>query len=212
MAVFDLEEQEQIAALKGWWQERGKLVVLAVMVVVLAVAAYFGWRVWSDRQAAAGAELYLQLDQAARTNDARKVRDLATTLQKDYGRTAYAGMAGLMAAKAAFDTGERAGAKAHLQWVVDNARSPEMREVARLRLAGVLLDDQDPAGALQLLEAKVSDAMTPLYADLKGDVFVAQGKRAEARAQYQLALDKSDAKSPQRQVVQVKLDALGPAP
>ncbi|MGH8620015.1 MAG: YfgM family protein [Burkholderiales bacterium] len=212
MAAFDLEEQEQIAALKGWWQEYGKLVVLGVTVVALAVAAYFGWRAWTDRQAAAGAELYLQLDQAARASDARKVRDLATALQKDYGRTAYAAMAGLMAAKAAFDTGERASAKTQLEWVVERAKSPEMRDVARLRLAGVLLDEQDTAGALKLLEAKVSDAMTPLYADLKGDVFAAQGNRAEARAQYQLALDKSDAKSPQRQVVQIKLDALGSAP
>lgn len=211
MAAFDLEEQEQIAALKGWWQENGRLVVLAVTVAVLAGAAYFGWRAWNDRQAAAGAALYQQVDQAARSGDARKVRDLATVLQKDYGRTAYAAMAGLMAAKAAFDTADRPAAKAQLEWVVEHARSPEMRDVARLRLAGVLLDEQDPAGALKLLDAKVPDAMTPLYADLKGDVFAAQGNKAEARAQYQLALDKSDARSPQRQVVQVKLDALGSA-
>lgn len=211
MAAFDLEEQEQIAALKGWWQENGKLVVLAVSVAVLAGAAYFGWRAWNDRQAAAGATLYQQVDQAARSGDARKVRDLATTLQKDYGRTAYAAMAGLMAAKAAFDTADRPAAKAQLEWVLANARSPEMRDIARLRLAGVLLDEQDPAGALKLLDAKVPDAMTPLYADLKGDVFAAQGNKAEARAQYQLALDKSDARSPQRQVVQVKLDSLGSA-
>lgn len=211
MAVFDLEEQEQIAALKGWWQENGKLVVLAVTVVALAVAAYFGWRAWNDRQAVAGATLYQQVDQAARSGDARKVRELAATLQKDYGRTAYAAMAGLMAAKAAFDTADRAAAKAQLQWVVEHGRSPEMRDIARLRLASVLLDEQDPAAALKLLDAKVPDAMTPLYADLKGDIFAAQGNKAEARAQYQLALDKSDARSPQRQVVQVKLDALGSA-
>jgi predicted negative regulator of RcsB-dependent stress response len=155
--------------------------------------------------------LFQQADQAARAGDARKVRDLAATLQKDYGRTVYASMAGLMAAKAAFDTADRPAAKAQLEWVVEHARSQEMRDIARLRLAGVLLDDQDPAGALKLLDAKVPDAMTPLYADLKGDVFAAQGNKAEARAQYQLALDKSDARSPQRQIVQVKLDALGSA-
>jgi predicted negative regulator of RcsB-dependent stress response len=211
MAVFDLEEQEQIAAIKGWWKERGKFVLLIVAIAAVTASAWGGWRWWHDRQAAAASELYQQLDQAARSSDSKKVRDLAVTLQADYGRTAYAAMAGLMAAKAAFETADRGGAKAQLQWVVDRAHSAEMRDVARLRLAGVLLDEQDYEGALKLLDAKVSDALAPLYADLKGDVLVAQGKPADARAQYQLALDKSDARSPQRQVLQIKLDALGSA-
>jgi predicted negative regulator of RcsB-dependent stress response len=50
-----------------------------------------------------------------------------------------------------------------------------------------------------------------LYADLRGDILAGQGKRAEARAAYQTALDRSEAASPYRAVVQVKLDSLGEA-
>jgi predicted negative regulator of RcsB-dependent stress response len=50
-----------------------------------------------------------------------------------------------------------------------------------------------------------------LYADLKGDVLSAQGKVAEARAAYQQAYDKTDAKSMYRNLIQMKMDGLGSA-
>ena len=82
---------------------------------------------------------------------------------------------------------------------------------ARLRLAGILLDEKKYDEALKLLSAKSTDAYAALYADLKGDVLAAQGKPAEARAAYQLALDKSAAASQYRALIELKLDALGDA-
>ncbi|MGP1609836.1 MAG: tetratricopeptide repeat protein, partial [Burkholderiales bacterium] len=95
------------------------------------------------------------------------------------------------------------------QWVIENAKEDELRDVARLRLARVLIDEKKPDEALKLLETKHGDSFTGLYADVKGDVLLAQGKRQEARAAYQVALDKSDAASPLRQIIQLKLDAVG---
>ena len=86
-----------------------------------------------------------------------------------------------------------------------------MRDVARLRLAGVLLDEKNPEEALKLLDTKHAPAFDGMYADLKGDILAVQGKRAEARAAYQAALDKSEANSNYRQLIQVKLDAVGEA-
>ena len=120
-------------------------------------------------------------------------------------------MAALAAAKASFMTGEIEDAKKNLQWVIDHAREDEMRDVARLRLAGVLLDERKYDEALKVLSAKAGDAYAALYADAKGDVLTAQGKAAEARAAYQLALEKSDAGSPYRRLIELKLDALGDA-
>jgi predicted negative regulator of RcsB-dependent stress response len=120
-------------------------------------------------------------------------------------------MAALAAAKAGVTTGEIEDAKKNLQWAVDHAKEDEMRDVARLRLAGVLLDEKKYDEALKLLSAKVGDSFAMLYADLRGDVLAAQGKPAEARAAYQQALEKSDSGSRYRPLIEIKIDALGEA-
>ena len=75
----------------------------------------------------------------------------------------------------------------------------------------MLLDEKKYDDALKLLESRHVDSLSALYADLKGDVLVAQDKTQDARATYQLALDKSEAKSTYRALIQIKLDALGGA-
>jgi len=211
MAVYDLEEQEQIAELKAWWNQYRNLILVVVTVAAMTVGGIQGWRYYRDKQALDAGELYVQLQGAVGGNDQKKVQDIAAILAEKYPRTSYAAFAALAGAKAAFESGDAAGARTRLQWVIENAREDEMREIARLRLAGVLLDEKKFDEALKLLEASRADALSALYADLKGDVLVAQGKSAEARSAYQLALDKSDAKSPYRGLIQIKLDALGSA-
>jgi predicted negative regulator of RcsB-dependent stress response len=120
-------------------------------------------------------------------------------------------MAALSAAKASFTTGELEEAKKNLQWAIDHAREDEMRDVARLRLAGVLLDEKKYDEALKLLSVEPRPSYAGLYADRRGDVLAAQGKAAEARSAYQVALEKSDARSQYRSVIEMKLDALGQA-
>lgn len=209
--AYDLEEQEQIDELKSWWQDNGTLVILGVTACLLAIAALQGWRYYHNSQALAAATLYEQLDVAERAGDSKKVIDVAGQITGKYGSTPYGAFAALSAARAAFGAGNLAEAKSRLQWVLDSTKEGGVRDVARLRLAGVLLDEKDFDGALKLVEAKPSEAMTALYADLKGDILIAQGKAAEARGAYQLALDRSDAGSPYRSIIQVKLDAIGEA-
>ena len=209
--AYDLEEQEQIDAIKAWWSDYGNIVVLAVIACLLTVAGFQGWRYYRAQQGEKAATLFTQLDQAERANEPKKVRDIAAQLIDNYGSTHYAGMAALSAAKASFETGELEDARKNLQWAMDKAREEEMRDVARLRLAGLLLDDKKYDEALKLLSAKPVDAYAALYADLRGDVLTAQGKTAEARAAYQVALDKSDAGSQYRRLIELKLDALGEA-
>src|SRR5687768_3517359 len=189
--AYDLEEQEQLDAFKAWWTEYGNYVVLAVIACLLTIAGFQGWRYYKAQQAERAAALFTQLSEAERANEAKKVRDIAAQIIDKHGSTQYAGMAALAAAKAGFTTGEIEDAKKNLQWVIDKAREEEMRDVARLRLAGILLDEKKYDDALKLLSAKPTEAYVALYADAKGDVLTAQGKPAEARAAYQLALEKS---------------------
>jgi len=209
--AYDLEEQEQLDAFKAWWGQYGNLVVLVVVACALTVTALYGWRYYRNQQDLAAATLYEQLGQAELQKDAKKVRGISVQIVDKYASTPYAGMASLAAARASFGAGDLAAAKTELQWVIDHAKEDQMRDVARLRLAGVLLDEKNYTDALKLVDVKPVEPFAGLYADMKGDILAAQGKAAEARTAYLQALDKSDAKSPYRQFVQFKLDALGDA-
>jgi predicted negative regulator of RcsB-dependent stress response len=98
-----------------------------------------------------------------------------------------------------------------LQWVIDNAGEDTLKDVARLRLAAMFLDEKKYAEAMKLLEAKHPDSFDGLYDDLRGDVLSAQGKTDEARSSYKLAYEKTDPQSMYRNLIQMKLDALGSA-
>lgn len=209
--AYDAEEQEQIDTIKDWWKENGKLVILGVIACALTIGAFQGWRYYQAQQAERAGVLFSQLDQAERAGDAKKVRAIGAQITSNYDSTLYAGMAALSAAKASFLTGELEEAKKTLQWAVDKAREEELRDVARLRLAGILLDEKKHDDALKLLATKPRDAYAALYEDLKGDVLAAQGKAEEARAAYRLALQKSDQSGSYRQLIELKLDSLGEA-
>jgi predicted negative regulator of RcsB-dependent stress response len=207
--AYDLQEQEQIAELKAWWKDYGRLVILGATFGALVVAGFQGWRYYRHTQTLAAVALYEQLDQAERAGDRKRIPELATAIAAKYAATPYAAFAALSAARAAYEGRDLGEAKARLRWVVENARREELRDVARLRLAGVLLDEKNYDEALKLLESKPGESMTGLYADLKGDILLAQGKGEDARSAYQLALDRSEAGSPYRATLQLKLDSLG---
>ena len=209
MAVYDLQEQEQIDEIKAWWKQYRNLVLLVVLAAAATVGGIQGWRYYQNKQGLDAGELYAQLQGAAGSGEQNKVQDIAAMLTEKYPRTGYAAFAALAGAKAAFDSGDAAAARTRLQWVIDNGRDDDTRQIARLRLAAVLLDEKKYDEALQLLAMQHADTLSALYADLNGDVLVAQGKTQEARSAYQLALDKSDAKSGYRALIQLKLDALG---
>lgn len=209
MAVYDLQEQEQIDELKAWWKQYRPFVMVVAAAAAVTLGGMQGWRYYETRQGLEAGELYNQLQAAAGGNDVRKVQDIAAVIIGKYARTSYASFAALAAARAAYDGGDPAAAKARLQWAAENGRDDATRDIARLRWAAILLDEKQYDEALKLLNAPHVDPMSALYADLKGDVLVAQGKLPEARAAYQLALDKSEAKSGYRALIQIKFDALG---
>jgi predicted negative regulator of RcsB-dependent stress response len=210
---LDLEEQEKLDALRAWWKENGRLVLLAVVAAAVAVAGVNGWRWYQQRQSLEAGRLYEALARASRAGDAKALRDAGGALAAQYPRTLYASMAALAAARFHFERGEPKSAKAQLEWVIERSPSDNFRDLARLRLAAVLLDEKTYDEALKLLEEKPQEAYAGQYAALRGDVLVAQNRPQEARAAYQQALEKTDAAtgtgSAFRDSVQVRLDALG---
>jgi len=208
MAAYDLEEQEQLAELKAWWKQNGTLVLGTVAAVLVLIAAWNGWRWYQRSQALEAAALYENLQTAARMSDGKAVRDAAGGILEKYAGTAYAPLAALVSAKVNYQAGDVKTARAQLQWAVDNARQEDVRAVARLRLATVLMDDNAYDEAMKIVEAKPAEVFEALFASMRGDILSAQKKRAEARTAYRAAVEKAtDAAF--RETLRLKLDALG---
>jgi predicted negative regulator of RcsB-dependent stress response len=206
--AYDLEEQEQLAELKAFWNKFGNLIS---WVLIIALAGYAGYNFWNQHQrsqAADASALYEEMRLALSTNDNAKVQRIAADVESKFGGTAYAQMAALGAAKGAFDANDLKAAKTQLQWAIDHG-SDEYKSIAKLRLAGVLLDEKSFDEALKVLGTEFAPQFAASVADRKGDVLVAQNKMVEARAAYTAALAAMDPKSPGRKLVEVKLESIG---
>lgn len=204
------DEQESIESLKAWWARWGNLTTWIVLAALVVAAGFNGWNYWQRRQAAEASGLYEQVLKAAAANDKATMARAAADMEDKFGRTPYAQMTALAAAKTLYAAGDAAGAKAQLQWAVDHAKDDEYKQIAKLRLASLLLDEKAYDAGLALLSGTPVDAFKGLVADRRGDLLAAQGKTDDARAAYKLALDGlSQDDQSSRQLVQFKLDALG---
>jgi len=208
--ALDLEEQEQVAELKAWWQQHGNLVVAAVVAASLTFAGWQAWRWYERSQASGAAVLYEGIARAAQAGDAKALRDAAGSLLEHYPRTAYASMGAMVAARFYFERGDLKAAKAQLQWVLEQSSSEDFRDIARLRLAAVQLDEKAYDAALQTLDGKHAAAYDAQYAAARGDVLLAKNERAQAKDAYRVALDKAGpGGSAFRDSVRMRLEALG---
>lgn len=208
MAAYDLDEQEKLGDLKAWWARNGNIVTGIVVVLALAVAGTQGYKWWSKKQAAEASTLYFAISDGITKNEAAKVKDATAQLLENFPSTGYAPRGALLAAKAAFDANDLDSAKKNLEWVVANSKEDELKNVARLRLASVLIDKKEFDAALAALDGKHHESFAGLFLDARGDVFKLQGKFGDARTAYEEALKKLDAKGSQKQLTQLKLDSL----
>lgn len=206
--AYDHEEQEQLDSLKAFWNKYGNLLTWVLIVVLGAYAGYNYWRYHQRTQAAEASVLYDQLQKSAQAADAAKTMKMAADIEAKYDSTAYAPMAALVAAKVAFDASDLKSAKAQLQWAADHG-DDEMKAIARLRIAGILLDEKAYDEGLKLLGGEFLPQFSSAVADRKGDILVAQNKLDEARKAYITALAGMDKADPGRKLVEVKLESIG---
>ena len=211
MATYDLDEQERLDELKAWWKRWGNLVMVGLAV---AIAAAAGWRYWQNRvatQSLEAAAAYETLTQSLAANDAKAAREAGALLIEQYKTTPYAPRAALLLARQNVADKDLKSAQTQLEWAAANSKEPAVKDLARLRLAGVQLDQKQYDAALKTLSGTHSDAFAFRFHDLRGDVLLAQGKQAEARTAYAAAFDKLEKDNPYRNIVELKLDALGGA-
>jgi predicted negative regulator of RcsB-dependent stress response len=209
----DLNEDEQVERLQAWWRENWAWLLSGIAIGILIIIGYF---YWTNRQAATAEQaglLYRQLVAASDRNDFARMEALQGQLAADYGSTPYADQGNLLVARMYVETGEYAKAATLLRDVIDGAEDTELRTIARLRLARVLIQDDKADEALALLQPDDAGAFTGLEQQVRGDAFYAKGDMEGARAAYAAALAASPALGPQdREFVELKLQDLGTQP
>jgi predicted negative regulator of RcsB-dependent stress response len=184
-------DEEQVEALKRWWQENGTSTLIAI---ALAVVVSFGWRYWQDSQQAqkeAAASVYqdlLTLISAPALDDSQRATasTLIKQLSEQYGGTGYDQLAALASARLAMDGGDFDTAASALQQLHSQKLTVELKALVSLRLAKVQFAQQNFAAALTSLSGDMQK-FAAQAAELRGDVLAAQGDNSGAAAAYEEA-------------------------
>jgi predicted negative regulator of RcsB-dependent stress response len=210
--ALDLEEQEQLDQIKHFWTKYGNLISWVLIVILGSYASWNGYQYWQRHQASKAAVLFDEVERAVNAGDVARVERSFADMKDKFGSTHYAHQAGLLAAKALQAKDKAEAAREALKWVAEGAPDPAMKDIARLRLSGLLLDANQADAALAQLTPAFTPAMAGLAADLRGDVLQAKGQKVEAVSAYQSAWQQLSDSPDYRRLVQAKLNALGMDP
>lgn len=212
MAVLDHDEQEKVDELRAFWNTWGNRIIWALALVLAIVAGYYGWEFYQRRQSEEASAVFFTLQKATADKDLGKVRQLAGELIEHYGRTDYAVLGAFYSARAHADAKDWKSAKAVLGWAVEHAADRGLGNLARLRLAYVLVEEGALDEALKQLASEPEPAYASRFLDARGDILMMQNKPKEARAAFEAALAKLDSQSAEsaqiREIIKFKLDSL----
>lgn len=209
---LDLEEQEQLDSVKHFWKTYGNAITWVLVIVLGGFAAWNGWNWWQRNQAVGAASIFDELDRAAKAGQAERLPQIFGDLRDRYPRTVFAQQGGLIAAATLYEKGKADESRTVLAWVADNASEDEYRSIARLRLAGQLLDARQFDDALKQLDGVPTGPFAALAADRRGDVLAASDRKADAIVAYRKAWDTMSPDVEYRRLVEAKLVALGAPP
>lgn len=206
---LDLDEQEQIANIKYFWQKYGMWITTAVTVIALAYLGWTGWNYWQNAQAQKAAVLFDELSKSVTAGDIAKTDRVFADMKDKFGSTAYTAQAALLDARMNYEKGNVEPAKAALQWLAGSSAEAAYKDLAKLRLAGILIEAKKYDEATALLSSGMSKSFEALAMDRLGDALVLQNKLEEAKSQYVKAYKGMAASNEYRKMIEVKLARLG---
>lgn len=209
---LDLEEQEQLDQLKHFWQQYGNLITWVLIVVLGAFAGWNLYQRWQLSQASQAAAMYDEVERTIGGGDLAKLDRVLADMKDKFPNTTFAQQAGLLSAKAYFEGGKIDEAKAALTWVAGKSSDAGYQAIARLRLASVLMEGKAFEEAAKQLSGEFPSEFSALVSDRRGDIFALQGKKAEAKSEYEKAYKLFEERADYRRLVEVKLNSLGVNP
>ncbi|CAM4353130.1 YfgM family protein [Kerstersia similis] len=208
--AYDLDEQEQIDSLKAWWSRYGVMVLAVVFIAAAAFAGFRGWQ-WYQHSKGMQAMGYFEALELAVQNpgpdSAARIAAASESLRTEFAGSGYAARGGLVAADGLMALQDADGARRELEWVAVSSGDQALAPVARLRLAGLLLDQAKYDEALAQL-ANPPAAFAALYEDRRGDILFAQGKVEEAGKAWNQARAGLKENDPLIGYLKLKIDAL----
>ncbi len=207
MGVYDSEE-EQVEALKKWWNENGRSIFGGV---ILGLGAVFGWQAWNQHQdelAAQASLRYEKMAQAIQAGNIESVIKQGEMIVSEWPKSSYAVFAALDMAKIQLQQGNTDSAKTQYKWVMTNSEDSSLKQLARLRMARILLDQDDIDGAEAIAAKAEKDNFVGEFSAIRGDIARVKKDYAAARTAYQEAL-KNEVANPR--LIQMKLDDLAAA-
>ncbi|MGD8616054.1 MAG: tetratricopeptide repeat protein, partial [Gammaproteobacteria bacterium] len=200
-------EKEQVEALKKWWKENGSSVITGILLGLSVLLGGKAWFSYQETRALSASNIYAQMIAALGRDDSEAVRTYANQLIGDYSGSGYAPLAALALANVAITENEPAAAQAQLQWALDHADKDELRHTARMRLIRVLIDRNQLQEARQQLDAVgEAGAYDYLYAELRGDLAMAEGDTARAARAYRQAMDSMPTQAPNAALLTAKYE------
>lgn len=204
-----LTDEQQADVVRKWLKDNGLWLAAGV---VLGVAGLFGWFQWQDyqlRRAEQASALFEEFQAAAAKPGVDDAEIHMRKLSTDFAGSGYADQARLVMARLYLDRNDPDKAADYLRQVATGAGSEEIRLVATLRLARLLVFRDKPEEAISALAISVPAAWGPAFHAVRGDAYYALGKRNEARSEYEQALKVAETPGLDRGFIQAKLDDLG---
>ncbi|WP_105187825.1 YfgM family protein [Pseudoalteromonas sp. T1lg48] len=204
MEIYSTEEQ-QAEAIKGFFKEHGVSIGLGI---VIGLGGLYGWKAYNQHQISSAEAASDAFNQVAQSTEGESADIIAKseTLMQQYEDSSYAVLAAFVAAKEAVENEQLDVAAEKLTWAQQHAATKELKAIAITRLARVQLAQQNYDAALATLTSELPASYEAAVAELKGDIYLAQGDKEQARSAYQSAADKGGLES--NPLLQVKLDDL----
>lgn len=205
MDIF-LTEQQQIEQIRHWWKKHGKWVFLFVAALILINVGWQVWRHHHEKDLQHASNHYEWLIDGVVSNNPLVVQAQSRYLLSRYPHTPYALMAAFMQARQAINENDLPRAEEKLLWIMDHTRNQAIKQVARLRAARVMLAQSQADKALSLLKKVDDENYLPVVESLRGDVYLAMGKKEEARVAYEKAVKTLNDQDAVQPFLQMKLD------
>lgn len=207
MEIYD-SDKEQLEAIKKWWKENGRSITVGLVLGVGGVVGWTSWQAYSNAQAEKASIVYEQLVNLSNAQQPTLAADQSDILMRDFPKSMYASLGALVHARNAVEAGEQAKAEGFLRWVMENAPEKGVQNIARVRLARLMLGDGKPQEALGLLEESNPDGFEVLWEEARGDALVEINDAAAARNAYEKALGAADVSASARRRLRMKLEDL----
>ncbi len=207
MSVY-LSEDEQLDAIKKWWNQYGHLVLSVVAGIMMIVVGSQWWQRHQNNIAQSASTAYEQMITSVATHDDATARVGAESILGNFPKTPYAEMSDLLLARYDVEKADYESALKHLNNVIENGKTKSIQQIARVRSAKILLAQKKPAEGRQLLETVVDPSFNAMILEAKGDCYLAEGDKAKARAAYEEAFKAMPAESTSKNLLQIKINDL----